>query len=131
MAKAPQRPSTAKRSKRSKPTTARADKSVQAFREALDRSVTLSRDRVQEVVDDCGSRGVRGLIVISGGFGERGGHEERESGQQAQRDLVHAARAHGMRIATIRGRCRIRNHRTTRATAVDLPASGRPHLYKV
>ena len=28
------------------------DKSVEAFREALERSVTLSRDRLQEVVDD-------------------------------------------------------------------------------
>jgi polyhydroxyalkanoate synthesis regulator phasin len=35
----------------------RADKSVQAFRDALDKSVTLSRDRVQEVVDDAVKRG--------------------------------------------------------------------------
>lgn len=38
-------------------TGARADKSVQAFREALDKSVTLSRDRLQEVVDDAVARG--------------------------------------------------------------------------
>lgn len=37
--------------------SARADKSVQAFRDALDRSVTLSRERVQEVVDDAVKRG--------------------------------------------------------------------------
>ena len=36
---------------------ARADKSVQAFRDALDKSVTLSRDRLQEVVDDAVARG--------------------------------------------------------------------------
>jgi polyhydroxyalkanoate synthesis regulator phasin len=36
---------------------ARADKSVQAFREALEKSVMLSRDRLQEVVDDAVSRG--------------------------------------------------------------------------
>ena len=36
---------------------ARSDKSVQAFREALDRSVTLSRDRLQEVMDDAVKRG--------------------------------------------------------------------------
>lgn len=36
---------------------ARSDKSVQAFRDALDRSVTLSRERVQEVVDDAVKRG--------------------------------------------------------------------------
>jgi polyhydroxyalkanoate synthesis regulator phasin len=35
----------------------RADKSVEAFRDALDRSVTLSRDRIQEVVDDAVKRG--------------------------------------------------------------------------
>jgi polyhydroxyalkanoate synthesis regulator phasin len=35
----------------------RGDKSVEAFREALDRSVTLSRDRLQEVMDDAVKRG--------------------------------------------------------------------------
>ena len=35
----------------------RADKSVQAFREALGKSVTLSRDRLQEVVDDAVTHG--------------------------------------------------------------------------
>ena len=33
------------------------DKSVEAFRDALERSVTLSRDRLQEVVDDAVGRG--------------------------------------------------------------------------
>lgn len=37
--------------------SARSDKSVQAFRDALDRSVTLSRDRLQEIVDDAVKRG--------------------------------------------------------------------------
>jgi polyhydroxyalkanoate synthesis regulator phasin len=37
--------------------TSRSDKSVQAFREALERSVTLSRDRLQEVVDEAVDRG--------------------------------------------------------------------------
>lgn len=35
----------------------RADKSIEAFREALEKSVTLSRDRLQEVVDDAVARG--------------------------------------------------------------------------
>jgi polyhydroxyalkanoate synthesis regulator phasin len=35
----------------------RGDKSVEAFREALERSVTLSRDRLQEVMDDAVRRG--------------------------------------------------------------------------
>jgi len=49
------------KSSKKKPTSAarsaRSDKSVQAFREALDRSVNLSRERVQEVVDDAVKRG--------------------------------------------------------------------------
>jgi polyhydroxyalkanoate synthesis regulator phasin len=35
----------------------RADKSVEAFRDALERSVTLSRDRLQDAVDDAVKRG--------------------------------------------------------------------------
>jgi len=35
----------------------RADKSVEAFRDALERSVTLSRERLQEVVDEAVGRG--------------------------------------------------------------------------
>ncbi|MGH2954479.1 MAG: hypothetical protein ACRDK9_10795 [Solirubrobacterales bacterium] len=57
------RRTTAKRSSARRTSTRRAtpagrsDKSVQAFRDALDRSVTLSRDRLQEVVDDAVERG--------------------------------------------------------------------------
>ncbi|HEY8467283.1 MAG TPA: hypothetical protein VIL04_10820 [Solirubrobacterales bacterium] len=35
----------------------RGDRSIEAFREALERSITLSRDRLQEVVDDAVKRG--------------------------------------------------------------------------
>ena len=35
----------------------RADKSVEDFRDALERSVTISRERIQEVVDDSVKRG--------------------------------------------------------------------------
>jgi polyhydroxyalkanoate synthesis regulator phasin len=34
-----------------------ADKSLEAFREALEKNVTLSRDRLQEVLDDAVARG--------------------------------------------------------------------------
>jgi len=37
--------------------SSRAEQSVQAFRDALDKSVTISRDRLQEVVDDAVRRG--------------------------------------------------------------------------
>jgi polyhydroxyalkanoate synthesis regulator phasin len=37
--------------------SARTDKSIEAFRDALERSVMLSRDRLQEVVDEAVERG--------------------------------------------------------------------------
>jgi polyhydroxyalkanoate synthesis regulator phasin len=63
MAKA--KPKTAKKSTSSKSragtsagsATSRTDKSVQAYRDALDRSLTLSRERLQEVFDDAVARG--------------------------------------------------------------------------
>ena len=47
-----------KRGPKRKPTaTTGLDKSVEQFRESLEQSVTLSRDRLQEVVDDAVKRG--------------------------------------------------------------------------
>lgn len=40
-----------------KGSASQADKSVEAFRDALERSVTISRDRIQEVVDEAVKRG--------------------------------------------------------------------------
>ena len=60
--------------------------------------IAVPATAVPGVVEQCAQRGVRGLIVISGGFGERGSDEERERGQQAQRELVFEARVHGMRV---------------------------------
>ncbi|MDP9115807.1 MAG: GNAT family N-acetyltransferase, partial [Actinomycetota bacterium] len=53
---------------------------------------------VPGVVEQCAARGVRGLVVISGGFGERREDEERSRGLAAQRSLVHSARTHGLRV---------------------------------
>ncbi len=50
----------AKAKAKAKPRAARSsglDKSVEQFRESLEQSVTLSRDRLQEVVDDAVRRG--------------------------------------------------------------------------
>ncbi len=46
-----------KKTATSKSAADRAEKSVEDFREALERSVTLSRDRIQEVADDAVKRG--------------------------------------------------------------------------
>lgn len=48
---------------------------------------------VLEVVHDCAKAGVRGLVVVSGGFAEAG-----EEGLERQRELVRVARASGMRV---------------------------------
>ena len=53
---------------------------------------------VAEVVRQCGARGVHGLVVMSGGFGESGDEQARLLGRQAQRSLIAQARAHGMRV---------------------------------
>jgi polyhydroxyalkanoate synthesis regulator phasin len=46
-----------KRSPKAERSADRADKSVEAFRDALERSITLPRERIQEVVDDAVKRG--------------------------------------------------------------------------
>jgi acyl-CoA synthetase (NDP forming)/GNAT superfamily N-acetyltransferase len=48
---------------------------------------------VPQVVEECARKSVRGLVVVSAGFGELGG-----SGAEAERALVTAARANGMRV---------------------------------
>jgi acetyl coenzyme A synthetase (ADP forming)-like protein len=48
---------------------------------------------VWNVVDDCGTKGVRCLVVITAGFAETGG-----AGLDAERELVHRAHAYGMRM---------------------------------
>ena len=55
--------------------------------------VVVPAGAVLEVVRSCGQAGVRGLIVMSGGFAEMGGE-----GLDSQRELVRAARAQGMRL---------------------------------
>ena len=78
---------------------------VPAYRSVLDVPedvdlvvIAVPAASVLDVVDQCAERGVRGLIVISGGFGERGSGAEREEGRRAQRALVTKARSHGMRV---------------------------------
>ncbi|MEO6879508.1 MAG: GNAT family N-acetyltransferase, partial [Mycobacteriaceae bacterium] len=48
---------------------------------------------VEAVLDDCLAKGVKALVVVSAGFSETGAE-----GLACERRLVHAARAHGMRV---------------------------------
>ena len=53
---------------------------------------------VAEVIDQCGRKGVRGVVVMSGGFAERDRGAGQTAGRQLERELVAVARAHGMRV---------------------------------
>jgi acyl-CoA synthetase (NDP forming)/GNAT superfamily N-acetyltransferase len=55
--------------------------------------VAVPAAAVAGVVEQCAAKRVRALVVVSGGFGERD-----EPGRLAERALVVAARAHGMRV---------------------------------
>ncbi len=55
--------------------------------------VVVPKERVLEVVDDCGQAGVKALIVISAGFAETG-----RAGKDLQEQLVRRVRARGMRM---------------------------------
>ncbi|MGY1616263.1 GNAT family N-acetyltransferase [Geodermatophilus sp. SYSU D00691] len=67
---------------------------VEAIPDDVDLAViAVPAEQVAGVVEACRRKRVRGLVVVSGGFGEAG-----EEGRVAQRDLVTAARASGMRV---------------------------------
>jgi acetyl coenzyme A synthetase (ADP forming)-like protein len=55
--------------------------------------VCVPRERVNDVAEECGAYGVKGLIVISAGFREVGGE-----GIERERQLVETVRRHGMRM---------------------------------
>ncbi|WP_306336098.1 bifunctional GNAT family N-acetyltransferase/acetate--CoA ligase family protein [Streptomyces sp. KL118A] len=71
-----------------------AHRSVTAIGEPVDLAViAVPADRVPQAVAECGERGVRGLVVLSAGYGESG-----DEGRERQRELVRQARSYGMRI---------------------------------
>ncbi|MGZ8570742.1 MAG: bifunctional acetate--CoA ligase family protein/GNAT family N-acetyltransferase, partial [Actinomycetota bacterium] len=55
--------------------------------------VAVPAAHVIAVADECGRKGVRGLVVISAGFGEVG-----PEGIERQRELLGVCRGHGMRL---------------------------------
>ncbi|HEY7559299.1 MAG TPA: GNAT family N-acetyltransferase [Candidatus Binatia bacterium] len=55
--------------------------------------ITVPRDAVLGVIDDCAARGVRAVVVITAGFAEIGAE-----GRQLQQRLVEKVRGHGMRM---------------------------------
>ena len=55
--------------------------------------VALAADEVLAAARACGERGVRALVVLAGGFAERG-----PAGAERQRELLAICRGHGMRL---------------------------------
>lgn len=55
--------------------------------------IAVPLDAVPAVVDDCATRGVRALIVLTAGFAETGA-----AGRAAQQRLIDQVRGHGMRL---------------------------------
>jgi acetyl coenzyme A synthetase (ADP forming)-like protein len=72
----------------------RAWPSVASIPEPVDVAViSVPKEHVLDVAEECGERGVKGLIVISAGFREVGGE-----GVERERRLVEIVRRHGMRM---------------------------------
>lgn len=68
--------------------------SVRIIPEPVDLAILdVSADDVPRVVDDCAARGVKAVVVLSGGFAETG-HE----GRERQRRLLEKVRGYGMRM---------------------------------
>jgi acyl-CoA synthetase (NDP forming) len=55
--------------------------------------ITIPGDSVERAVADCGAKGVKGVTIISAGYGEA-----TDRGKEKERELVRIARSYGMRI---------------------------------
>ncbi len=55
--------------------------------------IVVPSERVLDVVDECGARGIPAVVVISAGFRETG-----EAGAELERRLLERTRAHGIRL---------------------------------
>ena len=55
--------------------------------------IVVPREAVLEVVDDCGKKGVKGLVVITAGFSETG-----DEGRKMEAELGERIRRYGMRM---------------------------------
>ena len=72
----------------------RAYPTLEAIPDEVDLAVLVTpKDQILAIVDDCAAKGVKGLIVITAGFGETGA-----SGRRAQEELVRRVRGYGMRM---------------------------------
>jgi polyhydroxyalkanoate synthesis regulator phasin len=103
----------------------RAEESVQAFREALEKSVTISRERLQDVVDDAVRRGrmTRGdAEELVGRLVTRGRDQAEDLLSQLERILSQLREAPGRARQQVGGRAQQARKRAVKA--VDKPLAG-------
>jgi polyhydroxyalkanoate synthesis regulator phasin len=103
----------------------RAEESVQAFREALEKSITISRERLQEVVDDAVRRGriTRGdAEEMVGRLVTRGRDQAEDLMAQLERVISQLREAPGRARQEVSGRAEQARKRAVEA--VDKPLAG-------
>ena len=72
----------------------RAYPGVKSISDSIELAVlTIPEDSVEEVIQDCGAKGVKGVTIITAGFGEA-----IEGGKVREEAMARLARARGMRI---------------------------------
>jgi polyhydroxyalkanoate synthesis regulator phasin len=101
----------------------RAEESVQAFREALEKSITISRERLQEVVDDAVRRGriTRGDAEEMVGRLVTRGRDQAED-LMAERVIAQLREAPGLARQEVGGRAEQARKRAVKA--VEKPLAG-------
>ena len=102
--------------------SSRAEQSVQAFRDALEKSITISRERLQEVLDDAVKRGrmTRGdAEEMVGRLATRGREQAEDLLSQLERILSQAREVPDRARQEVGGRAEQARKRTV--SAVDKP----------
>jgi polyhydroxyalkanoate synthesis regulator phasin len=105
--------------------SSRAEQSVQAFRDALEKSITISRDRLQEVVDDAVRRGrmTRGdAEEMVSRLATRGREQAEDLLSQLERILSQAREVPDRARQGVGGHAEVARKRTV--AAVDKPLAG-------
>lgn len=106
----------------------RAEQSLQAFREALEKSITISRDRLQEVLDDAVHRGrmTRGdAEELLGRLATRGREQAEDLLSQLERLLSQVREAPDRAKQEVGGRAEAARKRTIAAVEGPLASADR------
>ncbi|HEY1237268.1 MAG TPA: hypothetical protein VGE91_02965, partial [Solirubrobacterales bacterium] len=114
-----------KKGKAASEQSSRAEQSVQAFRDALEKTVTISRDRLQEVLDDAVRRGrmTRGdADEMIGRLVTRGRDQADDLISQLERLLAQAREAPGRASRHVGSRAEKARKRAVKAA--DKPLAG-------